>query len=57
MARYKYIDSSPRFLAVDLSRQLSPGILEQALNHLIDNGLDLSGFHASFSNGLTGAAV
>jgi len=26
MARYKHIDTSPRFLAVDLQRQLLPGI-------------------------------
>ncbi len=27
MARYKHIDTSPRFLAVDLQRQLLPGTL------------------------------
>ena len=27
MARYKHIDTSPRFLAVDLRRQLLPGII------------------------------
>jgi len=37
MARYKHIDTSPRFLAVDLQRQLLPGTFEHALNHLIDN--------------------
>jgi hypothetical protein len=26
MARYKHIDTSPRFLAVDLQRQLLPGM-------------------------------
>ena len=25
MARYKYIDTNPQFLAVDLARQLLPG--------------------------------
>ena len=44
MARYKTIDTSPRFLAVDLERQLIPGTLVHALNHLIDNDLDLSVF-------------
>jgi hypothetical protein len=34
MARYKHIDSSPRFLAVDLERQLLPGTFEHALNYL-----------------------
>lgn len=46
MARYKHIDTSPRFLAVDLARQLLPGSFEHALNHLIDHELDLSGFDA-----------
>ena len=36
MARYKHIDTSPRFLAVDLHRQLLPGTFEHALNHLLD---------------------
>jgi hypothetical protein len=25
MARYKHIDTSPRFIAIDLARQLLPG--------------------------------
>ena len=33
MARYKHIDTGPRFLAVDLKRQLLPGTLEHALDH------------------------
>jgi len=37
MARYKHIDTSPRFLAVDLERQLLPGTFERALNFLIDH--------------------
>jgi transposase len=55
MARYKPIDTSPRFLAVDLERQLLPGTFEHALNHLIDHELDLSGFDARYRNDLTGA--
>jgi hypothetical protein len=31
MARYKHIDNSPRFLAVDLERQLLPGTLGLAM--------------------------
>ena len=31
MARYKYIDTNPRFLAVDLAQQLLPGTFEHAL--------------------------
>ena len=44
MARYKHIDISPRFFAVDLERQLLAGTFEHALNHLLDHQLDLSGF-------------
>jgi hypothetical protein len=50
MARYKHIDTSPRFIAVDLERQLLPGTFEYALNHLIDHELDLSGFDARYRN-------
>ena len=31
MARYKYIDTSPRLLAVDLQRQLLPGTFTSTL--------------------------
>ena len=31
MARYKYIDTSPRFIAIDLQRQLLPGTFEHAV--------------------------
>ena len=34
MASYKYIDTNPRFLAVDLPRLL-PSTLEHALNYLL----------------------
>ena len=57
MARCKPIDASPRFLAVELQRQLLPGTFEHALNHLIDRELDLSGFDARFNNDATGAAA
>jgi transposase len=55
MARYKPIDTSPRFIAVDLARQLLPGTFEHALNHLIEHELDLSGFDTRYRNDLTGA--
>ncbi|MDO9364943.1 MAG: hypothetical protein Q7T58_01160, partial [Methylotenera sp.] len=55
MARYKYIDTSPRFLAVDLQRQLLPRSFEYALNHLLDHELDLSGFDTRYCNDVTGA--
>lgn len=55
MARYKHIDTSPRFLAVDLERQLIPGTFEHSLNHLLDHELDLSGVDARYRNDATGA--
>ena len=57
MARYKHIDTSPRFLAVDLQRQLLPGTFEHALNRLLDHDIDLSCFDARFCNDETGAAA
>jgi hypothetical protein len=57
MARYKHIDTRPRFLADDLQRQMLPGTFEHAMNHLIDKGLDLSGFDARFKNDVTGTAA
>lgn len=57
MARYKTIDTSPRFLAVDLERQLIPGTFVHALNHLVDHGLDLSAFDARYANDRAGAAA
>ena len=57
MARYKHIDTSPRFLAVDLTRQLLPGTFEHALNHLLDHEVDLSGFDARYCNDETGASA
>jgi transposase len=57
MARYKHIDTSPRFLAVDLEAQLLPGTIEHALNHLLDHEIDLSGFDARFRNDETGASA
>ena len=57
MARYKHIDTSPRFLAVDPQRQLIPGTIEHALNHPLDHEIDLSHFYAGFSNDITGATA
>ena len=54
MARYRQIDMSSRFLAVDLSRQILPGSFEFALSHLIDH-LNLSAFEARFRNDAVGA--
>ena len=46
MARYKRIDTSPKFLPVVLSEQLLPGTFEHALYHLVDHELDLTGLDA-----------
>jgi len=57
MARYKHIDTSPRFLAVDLERQLIPGSFEHALDYLLDQELDLSSLDARYRNDETGATA
>jgi transposase len=57
MARYKHINTDPRFLAVDLAQQLLPGTFEHALNHLLDHAVDLSPFDARFRNDETGATA
>ena len=55
MARYKTIDTSPRFLAVDLRQQLIAGTFEHALDWLVDHELDLRGFDARYRNDDNGA--
>ena len=57
MARYKHINTDPRFLAVDLAQQLLPGTFEYALNHLLDHAVDLSPFDARCRNDETGATA
>ena len=57
MARYKHIDTSPRLLAVDFSKQLLPGTFEHALNWLLDHDIDLSSFDARYRNDETGASA
>lgn len=55
MARYRHIDTQPRFLPVDLARQLLPGTFEHAVHHLLEHAIDLSAFDARFRNDATGA--
>jgi transposase len=55
MARYKHIDTQPRFLPVDLRRQLLPGTFEHAVDHLVDHVIDLTVFEARYANDETGA--
>jgi len=55
MARYKPIDTQPKFLPVDLARQLLPGTFEHAVHHLLEHVIDLSPFDERFRNEATGA--
>jgi transposase len=55
MARYKQIDTQPKFLPVDLARQLLPGTFEHAVHHLLEHAIDLAPFDARFRNDATGA--
>lgn len=57
MARFKHIDTSPRFLVVDLERQLVPGTFEYALHHLIEHELDLAHFNVRYRNDASGATA
>ena len=57
MARYKHIDTNPRFLAVDLAKQLLPGSFEHAVHHLLEHEIDLSAFDAQLQNDRTGATA
>ena len=57
MARYKAVDLSPRFLAVDLEKQLLPGSFSHAVHHLLEHDFDLSGFDARYHNDDTGACA
>jgi len=57
MARYRHVDTSPRFLAVDLERQLLSGTFERPLNYLVDHELDLRRFDVRYKNDLTGASA
>jgi transposase len=57
MPRFKAIDYSPRFLAVDLSRQLIPGSFECALHHLLDHEIDLAEIEARYRNDEVGASA
>jgi transposase len=57
MARYKAIDTSPRFLAVDLEKQLLPGSFEHAVHHLLDHEFDLSLFDTRYRNDQSGASA
>ena len=55
MARYKLVDTQPKFVAIDLAAQLLPGTFEHALHHLLEQAIDLTPFDARYRNDTTGA--
>src|SRR5215208_3957333 len=57
MPNVKPVDYSPRFLAVDLSRQLVPGTFEYALHHLLEHEIDLSEIEGRYRNDEVGASA
>lgn len=57
VAHYKYIDTNPRLLPVNLAAQLLPGTFEHAVDHLLDHAIALSAFDARFRNDTTGATM
>ena len=58
MARYKpYSYAQGVMIPVSFAKQILPGTFEYALNHLVDNELDLSVFDARFNNDETGATA
>jgi transposase len=57
MPRYKPVHRDPLLLPVVLADQIQPGTFEFALDHLVDNELDLSALDARFRNDETGASA
>jgi len=57
MPRYKPCSRQPLLLPVDLDEQLTPGSFAFALDHLVDNELDLSALDARFCNDEVGASA
>ncbi|MEO6445313.1 MAG: transposase [Gemmatimonadaceae bacterium] len=55
MARYKLIDTNPRLLPVNLAAQLLPGTFEHAVDHLLEQAIDLARFDVRYRNDTTGA--
>jgi len=49
------LDYSPRFIPVDLSRQLIPGTFEFAVHHLLDHEIDLREIESRYCNDEIGA--
>ena len=56
MARYKPVDTQPKFVAIDLAAQLLPGTFEHALHHLLEQAIDLTPFDTRYRNDTDGGA-
>ncbi len=55
MARHKPYDyDQMNMVPVSLEKQLTPGTLEYAIHHIIEDHLDLSMFNSRYSNDITG---
>src|SRR6187431_303998 len=57
MPRYKPVERNGLFIAVVLEEQIQPGTFEFALQHLVDEELDLTALDAKFRNDVTGASA
>jgi transposase len=57
MPRYKPVERNGLFIAVVLEEQIQPGTFEFALQHLVDEELDLTALDAKFRNDATGASA
>ncbi len=57
MARYKVVDLSPKFLVVDLEKQLLPGSFAHAVHHLLDHDFDLSSVDTRYRNDAAGPSA
>jgi transposase len=57
MPRYKPAQRNGLFIAVVLEEQIQPGTFEFALQHLVDQELDLGALDAKFRNDITGATA
>jgi transposase len=58
MAKFKPLNENQLvMLPISLQDQLVPGTLEDTLSQLVDNHMDLSGFHERYNNDETGATA
>lgn len=57
MPRYEPVERNGLFIAVVLDERIQPGTFEFALQHPVDDELDLSFLDAEFRNDATGASA